>query len=92
MEPGSPRLGAFCDPKGRVLTLALFLVDEAGLLLRMPAENVDPMLQNLARYVLRARVTLIEADDRQGIGFAANGSLDALIRSFGELPVDILQP
>ncbi len=88
VEPNRPRVGAFCDPKGRVLTLALFLADEAGFLLRMPAENVEPMLQKLARYVLRARVTLAEEDALRAVGFTANGSLEALAHSFDDLPVD----
>jgi len=64
------RLGAFCNPKGRVVTLALFYLQDADYCLRMPKAQIEPILERLGRYILRARVTLTHEVDLLGIGLA----------------------
>ncbi|MDY6942402.1 MAG: folate-binding protein [Pseudomonadota bacterium] len=57
------QLSAYCDPKGRVL--ASFRLFKRGdtYYMALPRQNLEPVLQRLRKYVLRADVTLEDASD-----------------------------
>lgn len=84
------RLGAFCNPKGRVLTLALFFVEGADYLLRIPKANIESILERLGRYVLRSRVELIREPKIHGVGIVAGKACAALASQLPEAPYDTL--
>lgn len=57
------QLSAWCSPKGRMLTLFRIFRRHDALLLQLPASLRDDVLKRLRMYVLRAKVTLENADD-----------------------------
>jgi folate-binding protein YgfZ len=81
------QLGAWCSPKGRVLVLFRVMERKDAILLKLPASLVEPTLERLRMYVLRAQVELEDVSDhfvRLGVsGEAAAGILDGC---FGETP------
>lgn len=61
LSPEHSRLGALCNPKGRML--ALFRLFQRGEVyyLRLPQEMLEPTLKRLRLFVLRTKVTLEDA-------------------------------
>lgn len=57
-------LGAFCNPKGRVVTTFRAMKCGDGYLLLMPAALLPALKQRLQRYVLRSDVELENVSDR----------------------------
>ncbi|MCG5535671.1 YgfZ/GcvT domain-containing protein [Ectothiorhodospira mobilis] len=63
LDPAHSHLGAFCNAKGRMLAdFRIFRRGETWFL-RLPREQVQPTLKRLSLFVLRAKVTLEDADD-----------------------------
>lgn len=58
LEPGTARMTAFPTAKGRVRALLRLCRDDGRLLAVLPAPLVETVAGTLARFVLRARVTL----------------------------------
>src|SRR5690606_18505867 len=67
-------LAAWCDARGRVRAVFRVLPLVDGWLLVTERANVAPVLAQLAKYVLRARVTLREADWRFGAVLEADAA------------------
>ncbi len=82
VTPTRSRLGAWCSPKGRVLALFRVVHTESGVLLQLPASQIESTLSRLRMYVLRARVSLKEVSDelvRVGLaGDSAEGVIERL--------------
>lgn len=53
----------WCTAKGRLLALFLHFSRGDTRFLRLPRELVEPVLSRIAKYVLRSKVTLEDADD-----------------------------
>lgn len=79
--------GAYCSPKGRVLAcLRLFRRSDA-VYLELPRDLVEPTLERLNRYVLRAKVTLEDACDRlAGFGIAGPKAEALVMERLGAIP------
>ncbi|MFP4243826.1 MAG: YgfZ/GcvT domain-containing protein [Ectothiorhodospira sp.] len=63
LDPGHSHLGAFCNPKGRMVADFRMFIRGETCFLRLPREQVQPTLKRLSMFMLRARVTLEDADD-----------------------------
>lgn len=53
--------GAYCNPKGRVITTFLLLKTDDGFLMVLPLALIETVVARLAKYILRADVKLIDA-------------------------------
>src|SRR5690606_23490992 len=67
-------LAAWCDARGRVRAVFRVLPTPDGWLLVTERSIVGPVLAQLAKYVLRARVTLRESDWRFGAVLEADAA------------------
>lgn len=84
------QLSSYCNPKGRMLaTFRLFLRDGVYYL-NLPRALVDPIVQRLRMFVLRAKVTVEDASDTLiRIGVSGPQS-DAQIKDIlGDLPQEV---
>lgn len=83
-------LGAFCSPKGRALACFRLFRREDGIYLELPQELVEATLARLRKYVLRAKVSLVDASD-QSVRFGVAGrAAEALLTDrLGAIPVTI---
>ena len=58
LTPGQSRVGAYCEPKGRVIsTFILALIDDVFLMI-LPAVLIDTVMQTLLRYRMRAMLDI----------------------------------
>ncbi len=58
LKPGQSRVGAYCEPKGRVIsTFILALIDDVFLMI-LPAVLIDTVMQTLLRYRMRAMLEI----------------------------------
>jgi tRNA-modifying protein YgfZ len=87
VTPAHSLLGAFCSPKGRALaSFRLFRRDEAYLL-ELPGTMVEPTLNRLCKYVLRAKTTLVDASATLArMGVAGPNAPAALKNLVGVVP------
>jgi folate-binding protein YgfZ len=85
-------LGAFCSPKGRALACFRLFRRGGTLYLELPQERVEPILTQLRKYVLRAKVTLQDASDSLlRFGIAGPHAEALLTARFGVLPDTVNQ-
>jgi folate-binding protein YgfZ len=63
VDEGASQLSAFCTPKGRTLGLMRLFHSGDTYYLRLPLDSLEPVLQRLRMYVLRADVTLEDATE-----------------------------
>ena len=61
-DVNSDQLGAFCNPKGRVISTFVLLKIENGFLIILPKSLLATIQNNLQRYKLRAKVEMTETD------------------------------
>lgn len=81
------RVGAWCSPKGRVLVLFRAVHTTSGVLLELPASQMEATLKRLRMYVLRSRVLLKDvSDDSVRVGLAGESSTALLESRYGSLP------
>ncbi len=80
-------LGAYCSPKGRVLALFRLWRSGDAIYLALPRALVEATLVRLRKYVLRAKLTLIDASEQQArIGLAGPRAVESLTAALGALP------
>lgn len=58
LDEAHSQLTAYCNPKGRILSIFRVIRHDHGFMLLLPAELRERLLQRLRMYVLRAKVTL----------------------------------
>jgi len=64
-------IGAYCTPKGRALACVRVFSHEQSYYLELPQSLVEPTLNRLRKYVMRAKTELVDASDATGrIGIA----------------------
>lgn len=85
VDASHAQLSSLNTPKGRMLASMLIWRDDGDYLLQLPRSLCEPIRKKLTMYVLRAKVTIANADIVSlGVsGAQAEASLRAL---FGELP------
>lgn len=77
LSPDKPLLAAHCTPQGRVVAVLELTQDSDGILARLPASMVEPLIAKLKRYVLRAKVTMANANDQSTQRSKTNEVLNA---------------
>lgn len=97
ITPAQARLGAWCNPKGRMLALMLVFQHGDDLYLQLPRERIEAVLKRLHMFVMRSRVTLEDVSEEQPIialwGSGISGLVEQLpdtdfgTRQAGELAV-----
>ncbi|MGA8259375.1 MAG: hypothetical protein WB783_04100 [Arenicellales bacterium] len=78
-------LGGYCDPKGRLICVLRVSLDGDGLLLKLPLDLRDTVLERLRRYVLRAKVDF-STDERTAFGMCGKTAARGLEGICGPLP------
>lgn len=87
VTPNRSRIGAYCNPKGRVLACFRLFRREDALYLELPRTLVESTLARLRRYVLRAKVRLEDAsDDWTRMGVAGPNAAVLLTKLLGAVP------
>jgi folate-binding protein YgfZ len=86
LEPGQAAQAAWCSPQGRVIALLRLLRLEGGLLCVLPRELTADVAARLARFVMRAKVSI---SDESGVLAVAgvSGTPAALPASAADLDV-----
>ena len=64
------QLASWCSPKGRMLVIFRLLRRGDDIFLQLPASLLEPTLKRLKMFVLRAKVTLENADELIGFGIS----------------------
>lgn len=82
------RMGAQCNPKGRILlTFRALQLDAETIALRIPISMRDHALQSLGKYIVFSKATLIDAQQEFDlIGVYGEEARTALANLFTELP------
>ena len=81
------QLTAFCNPRGRVMALGRLVQLEGTLALALPPSMVAPLRQWLARFVLRAAVSLEDiSSEYRGLGIAGTAAARRLAESGHLIP------
>lgn len=63
VTPEKAQLGAWCNPKGRMLALMLIFQHGDDLYLQLPRERIAAVMKRMRMFVLRSRVTLEDVSD-----------------------------
>lgn len=78
---------SLCTPKGRMLASLLVWRTPEGFFLQLPAELADDIRRHLAKYVLRSKVKIADAEgDFVRFGVAGPGAQEALAEVVGDPP------
>ena len=89
LGPGEAQYGAWCSPKGRML--ANFLIRRSGesiFEMLLPESLSEAIAKRLRMFVLRSRVTVIDASGESvRLGVGGPGAGDAIGRALGPAPV-----
>jgi len=89
VDPSHSQLSAYCNPKGRMLSIFRILMQDGDYLLQLPAPLLDTILARLRMYVLRANVKLVSAvEELQRIGVAGPTAAAIINRQLGIVPED----
>lgn len=89
VDESHSQLSAYCNPKGRMLSIFRILMQNEDYLLQLPAPLLDTILTKLRIYVLRANVKLVSADEElQRIGIAGPKASEIIDRRLGIVPED----
>ena len=87
IDESHSQLSAYCNPKGRILTVFRILMQGEHYLLQLPIPLLDVILSRLRMYVLRADVKLVSVDeDLQRIGIAGPDAAAIIDRQLGIVP------
>ncbi|MBE2295695.1 MAG: folate-binding protein YgfZ [Phycisphaerales bacterium] len=90
ITPEHSQIGAYCSPKGRALASFRLFRRNEDLYLELPRELVEPTLERLRRYLLRAKTTLEDASDTLiGIGIAGPNAATRLSEILGKVPTAV---
>jgi folate-binding protein YgfZ len=87
LAPGQALYGSYNTPKGRMLASFLLWRDDAGYTMQLPRALCEPLRKRLAMYILRAKVTAIDASDKFVlIGIAGTNAQALLQPLFAAVP------
>ena len=88
----STQYSGYCSPKGRLLATFLVWRLEDEIVLQLPASLRETIQARLARYVLRAKVTVSDATSRYALfGVAGRGAAAATQATVGSAPAALHQ-
>jgi hypothetical protein len=63
LSAGNPLLAAYSSPQGRVLALIYLLPHSSGVIAILPRELVQPTLERMRKFILRAKVQIADAGE-----------------------------
>jgi tRNA-modifying protein YgfZ len=87
LDAGTSQMNSYCTPKGRMLANFRVFMRGESYYLRLPRIMVEPVLKRLRMFVLRARVTLEDADDALvRLGVSGPHAADELTAALGSAP------
>lgn len=87
LHPGDAALTSYSDARGRVLAVPRVFAERERLLLVMPSERIEPVRGQLAKYVLRADVQLVDCSaDLPCLAVSGEIAAAPLEEIAGELP------
>jgi folate-binding protein YgfZ len=87
MAVGTARYGGYCTPQGRMLASFMLWKDETGYSMQLPRSLVTPIRKRLATYILRSKVTAVDASDEYVLlGIAGKQAEAALRHRFENIP------
>jgi len=79
MSPKRWQLGGYCTAKGRLLAIFEAWRWQSGLRMLLPADNAQPNLRQLSKFVLRAKVRLADVTASWAVlGICGPGTTEAL--------------
>lgn len=81
------QLAAWCSPKGRMMALFRLFRRSDDYLLQLPVALRENLLKRLRMFVLRAKVTLDNADDLVGLGLSGPQAEGLLRETAGFAPI-----
>ena len=87
ITPVHSQLGAYCSPKGRMLaSFRLFQRDDI-FYIRVLREKLEPLLNRLRMFILRADVTLVDVSNNfMAIGLSGPHAAELLQKTLGTVP------
>ncbi len=81
------QLGAWCNPKGRVIALLKLWQTDEGIWMQFPRSLVEEVVPRMRMYILRSDVTIQDRSDAYDtIGIIGTEAVNWLTRELGELP------
>lgn len=81
------RLAGYCSPKGRLMATFLMWRDAESIFLQLPRAISATLQKRLQMFVMRAKVTLLDAsDDQLTLGLGGRNAAAALATWFDALP------
>lgn len=87
LDEAHSQLSAYCNPKGRMLTIFRIFIRDSAYMLQLPASLRDSIANRLRMYVLRSKVTLKPGgEELQCIGLAGPGVQAILHTQIGFAP------
>jgi hypothetical protein len=86
LDEAHSQLSAYCNPKGRILSIFRVIRRDHGFMLLLPAELRERVLQRLSMYVLRAKVTLQHDQRLIQIGISGPTASAILNKHVGPVP------
>jgi len=83
------RIGAQCNPKGRILlSFRALQIDAETIALRMPASMLDKAKSSLGKYIVFSKAKLHEGDDYTLFGLSGDGAQQTAGIFFNALPAE----
>jgi folate-binding protein YgfZ len=83
------QLSTYCTPQGRMLATLLAWRNSGGFVLQLPADLAAPVAARLQRYILRAKVQLVDATARYAVlGLGGPGAAGVLETDCGSAPAE----
>jgi hypothetical protein len=84
---GTAQYGGYCTPQGRMLASFMLWKDETGYAMQLPRSLVVPIRKRLATYILRSKVTAVDASDEYVLlGIAGKQAEAVLSHRFANIP------
>jgi folate-binding protein YgfZ len=88
ITPAHSQLSAYCSPKGRMLASFRLFQRCDAFYLRVLREKLEPLLNRLRMFVLRADVTLVDvSNELTTIGLSGPHATELLQKTLGTVPV-----
>ena len=81
----------YCNPKGRLIATPYVIRNANSFNLLLPNDLVDEFISRIARFILRAKVSINENDALAIVGVIAQAGAEISIRELDELDNEILE-
>jgi tRNA-modifying protein YgfZ len=90
LKPGGSTYGAYCTPKGRMLTSFLLWRTEQDYFMQLPSSLREPIQKQLTKYVLRSKVKVTDVTSEWTlIGVSGEDAGMQIERATGQAPHEV---